>query len=112
MLTDTQRADKEDTSGDGKSNFSSVVEHEPHKGDGMITYSQMQSIASDVEFASVMITPAPDIDEHEPWWMEAKDGEIQRERVRVARSLQLAAEILNHLTIEQVEALPTYLRAA
>lgn len=77
----------------------------------MISYSQLQDLAADVEFASTMITPCPDIDDHESWWLDAKDGELQRERVRVARSLTLAAEILNHLTIEQVESLPSYLRA-
>lgn len=78
----------------------------------MISYSQIQNIVSDVEFASSILTPCPDIDEHESWWLGAEDGEAQRERVRIARSLSLAAEILNHLTVEQVESLPSYLRAA
>lgn len=78
----------------------------------MISFSKVQDLASDLEFAATMLSPSPEIDEHESWLIGGADGELIRERVRVAESIKLAAEILNHLTIEQVEALPSYLRAA
>lgn len=72
----------------------------------MITYSQIQNIASDLEFAAtVMAVPKNPDEDH--WWYECA-----AERNPLAQQLKLAAEILNHLTIEQVEALPSYLRAA
>jgi len=75
----------------------------------MISFSGIQDIASDLEFASAMLSPCPDIDRHESWWLGPKEGEAAREIVRVAESLSTAAEILKALTIEQVEALPGYL---